>query len=217
METFTCIDQMYDKDTSIRWSTANRRKSHLTYMLPFGHQIDAFNTLRGHTKKALSAGTGSGKTVAVAMLCLDMLEQNKNLKIIIPVPQLNIGENFRKILVDMSFAGLGLFNPGIVMYDSIEYPDTHEDYFPRIMYLLTELDIRDVLVVWNFVIKSRFHRSYDTTELSDKVHQHYLMSLVFDKADNSGYPWEYLPYAITYRGSGKGHQSTMATAFYYRK
>lgn len=114
-------------------------------------------------------------------------------------------------------AGLGQFNPGIVMYDSIEYPDTHEDYFPRIMHLLTELGIRDVLVVWNFVIRSRFHRSYTTQGLSNRVHDHYLMSLTLDKAEDSGYPWEYLPYAITYRGSGKGHQSTMATAFYYRK
>lgn len=107
---------MYDKDTSIRWGTVNRRKSHLAYMLPFDHQIDAFNALRGHNKKALSAGTGSGKTVAVAMMSLDTLEQNKACKIIIAVPQLNIGENFRNIRVDMSFAGLGKcdFLPRIV-------------------------------------------------------------------------------------------------------
>lgn len=114
-------------------------------------------------------------------------------------------------------AGNDRYNPGVVMYDSVEYPDTREDYFPRIMYFLTALDIRNVLLVWNFVIKSRFIRDYETNGLPERIHSHELIELSRLRAEESGCPWDWLPYAITYRGSGKGHQSTMATAFYYRK
>ena len=114
-------------------------------------------------------------------------------------------------------AGGKAYNPGVVMYDSVEFPDTREDYFPRILYFLTVLDIRDVLLVWNFVIKSRFIRDYETSDLADKVHGHDLVELSLLKAQESGCSWNWLPYALSYSGSGKGHQSTMATAFYYRK
>ena len=76
-------------------------------MIPFQHQKDAFYALKDHPCKALSAGTGSGKTVSVAMISLAMLAKDPKQKILIVGPQLNIIENFRSIRVDMSFAGMG--------------------------------------------------------------------------------------------------------------
>jgi len=103
---FPCIDQTYIKTASMGFNKRRAIKPR-DYMLPYRHQLDAYDTLKDFPCKALSAGTGSGKTVAVAMLCQYMLEQNPDLKIIIAAPQLNIMANFLNIRVDMSFAGMG--------------------------------------------------------------------------------------------------------------
>ena len=122
--------------------------------------------------------------------------------------------DFRNVMDQQ--AAVDNFNPAMVVYDSITYAKTYFEYFPSIIRLLTDLDIRDVMVAWNFVVKSRHHDKYDARNLLDDMSENDSIMLPFRLARERKHPWEIVHYAIEYRGSGKGHQSTMATVIFHR-
>lgn len=110
----------------------------------------------------------------------------------------------------------GYYNPAIVVYDAVEYPTTSREYFPHLLLMLTQLSVTGVLAVWNFIIKAHYHAEFDPRSISGILGDSDILAAAIREARRSGKEWHFGPKAFKYNGSGKGHQSKLASVYFYR-
>jgi hypothetical protein len=100
------------------------------------------------------------------------------------------------------------FNPGIINFDSINGPKITCSNITSIMYTISKIDIKDVMIIANIITRNRGKRwSVDDIE-------HLLQtSKTYQKCIASG--WESYPKSYTYGGSTG--RSEMTSIIFYKK
>lgn len=110
------------------------------------------------------------------------------------------------------YAARDKFNPAIVNYDSIHFPTTDAEYFVRVLKLIADLRIQDVLVIGNFVMKSH-HRP----RIANQVIVDALINTARGKELWASRWFTMEGRCFAYPGTGKDSRATMVSVLFWNR
>jgi len=99
-------------------------------------------------------------------------------------------------------ASAGTFNPGVVHADFIRMPRADAKTFADIISFITGMNIDNVIVVGNFVLKTYHHSKQDGNALIDELSKYKLFTDVIGQ-------WQFDQQCYEYNGTGKRSTSVM--------
>ena len=102
------------------------------------------------------------------------------------------------------------FNPAIVNFDSLWMPENGTEYLAKILAFLTSLEIMSVMVVGNFILRTRHYASSNDEAIR------FLSGLPQFRYAMSRNHWEIYDQGYTYNGTG-GNRTVMGTIVIMRK
>ena len=109
----------------------------------------------------------------------------------------------------VEYASRSDLKPSITNVDGVKMPRTGgADYLAKIMVLLSQLDIHNILVVANFTISCYCHRG-KYTDIPKEVIKHRLFHPIRHK-------WIIHPQIYIYKGSSQGNRTEMGSMLLYR-
>jgi hypothetical protein len=116
------------------------------------------------------------------------------------------GDLYKAMVAEVNRGG---FNPAVVNADLLLMPGRAAPYIARTIALLTSLDIRNVMVVCNVILRNRQNRSSN-----EETIQNLSLTSQFRSAFSKG--WKLHGEGYTYNGTG-GNKTVMGTIILYRK
>jgi len=117
--------------------------------------------------------------------------------------------DFLRILSELSCGPN--FKPAVICYDSIHFPETFIDYFPRILRMATEKRWEDLLIVGNFVLTAH-GRSVPVTAILKAVEKSEQAQFAFQFGN-----WKMHSHYYQYDGKGSHSATKMGTILFYNR
>jgi hypothetical protein len=100
------------------------------------------------------------------------------------------------------------YNPGIVFYDTTSYPTTIVKSFKRIIQFLSEMNIRNVLLIMNTVVLGRMRKIDSQRDILDPIYGDRTANLILQR-----YEWRVINNIYEYKGTGSSRIKMAVTGF----
>ena len=86
------------------------------------------------------------------------------------------------------------FNPGIINFDSTQYPKHGIAYLSDILYFINEINIKEVLIIGNFGKRERRGKKYEPEDMISYLKNNNRFCYAFTKGK-----WKLHPISISYK------------------